>query len=256
MDKVAIVTGGASGIGATICGLFAKEGANVVVADLDKTKTNEVLAKLPDRGGLGIEIDVTRESDVQAMVRAVLARFGTVDVLVNCVGIAEYAACEEITSERWLRMIHVNLTGVFFCCRDVGREMIRRKQGKIINFGSTAGLAGTPYMSHYAAAKHGIVGLTKSLASEWGKYNIQVNCICPGATMTPMLLGATTEEYRRDRTKRIPLNRLATPDDQANVALFLASAESDYVTGTTLCVDGGVFAMASSTSEAALLGAK
>jgi len=257
-DKVAIVAGGASGMGETICSLFAREGAAVVVADLDKTKTDFVLAKLKanDHVGLGIEIDVTKEEDVKSMVRTVLTRFGRVDLLVNSVGIAEYMPSEEITSERWLRMINVNLTGVFYCCRDVGREMIKRQQGKIINFGSTAGLAGAPYMSHYAAAKHGIVGLTKSLATEWGKYNIQVNCICPGATLTPMLLGATTAEYRTDRAKRIPLKRLATTEDQANVALFLASAESDYVTGATLCVDGGVYAMASSTSEAALLGAK
>ncbi len=151
-------------------------------------------------------------------------------------------------------MIDINLTGMFYCCREVGKEMIKRRQGKIINISSSAGLAGVPYMSHYVASKHGVVGLTKALAVEWGKYNVNVNCICPGATMTPMLLNATTPKYREERIQRIPLHRLAEPDDQAKAALFLASPESDYLTGIVVCTDGGLSALAPSTSESALKG--
>jgi NAD(P)-dependent dehydrogenase (short-subunit alcohol dehydrogenase family) len=258
-DKVAIVTGGASGMGEAIAMLFAREGAVVVVADIEKAKADLLIEDIrvsSGRRALALATNVAEELEVKAMVQTVLDEFGTIDLLINCVGVAEYVPAEEITSQQWLRIMSVDLNGVFYCCRDVGREMIKRKRGKIVNFASTAGLAGTPYMCHYAAAKHGVVGLTKSLAVEWGKHNIHVNCICPGATLTPMLLGATTEQYRLDRARRIPLNRLARPEDQANVALFLASTESDHVSGAVICVDGGMYAMASSTSDAALRGEK
>ena len=252
-NNVAVITGGASGMGKAISLLFAKEGATVAVADIDGAKAASVAQTILETGGaaVAIPVDVTKEQEVRALVSVGLSRFNRIDILVNCAGIAEYIPAEEISSDQWQRMLNVDLSGIFYCCREVGREMIKRKRGKIINFSSTAGLAGIPSMAHYCAAKHGVVGLTKALAVEWGKYNVNVNCICPGATLTPLLLGATTESHRNERARKVPLQRLATPEDQAQVALFLASSESDYVSGGVLCVDGGIFALAASTSESA-----
>jgi 3-oxoacyl-[acyl-carrier protein] reductase len=248
--------GGASGMGETIGLTFAREGANVVIGDLDLKKANAVADKVRSTGceALAIKVDITDEKQVAGLVKRAVERFGTIEILVNCVGIAEYAPAEEITSDKWIRMMNVNLNGMFYCCREIGREMIKRKRGKIINISSTAGLAGVPYMAHYVASKYGVVGLTKALAVEWGKHNVNVNCICPGATLTPMILSATTPKYRAERIERIPLGRLAQPEDQATAALFLASSESDYITGAVLCVDGGIFALAPSTSASALRG--
>ena len=196
--RTAIVTGGASGMGEAISALFALEGASVVVADADTKRSNSVVDMISAEGGkaLAVTVDVADEHQVIKMVEAARANFMAIDILVNCAAVAEFLPAEEITSERWRRMIDIDMGGVFYCCREAGKEMIKRKYGKIINFGSTAGLTGIPYMSHYTAAKHGVVGLTKALATEWGKYNVNVNCICPGATLTPMLLSATTPAYR------------------------------------------------------------
>ena len=128
---------------------------------------------------------------------------------------------------------------MIFACQEAGRYMIPKRSGKIVNFGSTAAIAGVPYMVHYTAAKHGVAGLTRSLAVEWGKYNINVNCICPGATETPMLLTTLSEEARQQRVKRIPLQRFGRTSDQANTALFLASDDAAFLTGNVVEVDGG-----------------
>ncbi len=255
-DKIAIVTGGAGGMGACIARLFAQEGGAIVVADIDGKAADDVASQIGQAGGrsLAVELDVADEGQVQRLVETVSREFERIDILVNCVGTAEFALTEEITLQQWQRMLDVNLTGVFLCCREVGKALIAQKSGKIVNFASTGGLSGVPYMAHYTAAKHGIVGLTKALAVEWGKYEVHVNCICPGATATPMLLDNTTEEYRAERSRRVPLERLAKPEEQARVALFLASPESDYVNGAVLCVDGGMYAMSPATSAEALAG--
>jgi 3-oxoacyl-[acyl-carrier protein] reductase len=254
--RVAVVTGGGSGMGEAISLLFAREGASVIVADASADSSSRVVTRILTEGGkaLAVTVDVGDELQVIRMVETVLSTFAVIDILINCAAIGEFACVEEITSEKWRRMIDIDLGGVFYCCREVGKAMIKRKYGKIVNFGSTAGLAGVPYMAHYTAAKHGVVGLTRALATEWGKYNINVNCICPGATLTPMLLTATTPEYRNERADRIPLNRLATPEEQAEVALFLASSASDYVTGNVMSTDGGILALAASTTNSALKG--
>jgi NAD(P)-dependent dehydrogenase (short-subunit alcohol dehydrogenase family) len=243
-------------MGQTIAPLFASEGARVAVADLDPQAASALAEAIRSKGGqsLAVPVDVVDEQQVAALMNAVSAEWGKLDILVNCAAITEFLPAEQITGAQFRRMIAVDLGGVFYCCQQAGKRMIRQNGGKIVNFGSTAGLAGVPYMAHYTAAKHGVVGLTRALAAEWGKYNINVNCICPGATMTPMLLGSTTEAYRAERIGRTPLNRLATPDDQARVALFLASSDADYVTGNIVCTDGGIYALAASTSEGALRG--
>ena len=255
-DKVVVVTGGASGMGETICPLLAEAGATVIIADRNNVAAQAVAARILEAGGKvdARELDVSQSGQVAEFFSRVVEKWGTIDALVNCAAVTEFLPVEEITESQWRRMIDVDLGGTFYCCREAGKEMIRRKRGKIVNFSSTAGLAGVPYMAHYTAAKHGVVGLTKALAAEWGKYNINVNCICPGATETSMLLESTTEQYRAERAGRTPLNRLAKPLDQAKVVLFLVSEASDYLTGNAICTDGGIYAMAASTSASALHG--
>ena len=255
-NKIAIISGGASGMGASIAQLFAQEGARVVIGDIDDGKANDVALKVGMAGGhaQALALDVVDENQVIRLADAVLQEFHRIDILVNCVGIAEFGPTAEVSLQQWRRILDVNLTGVFLCCREVGKAMINQRFGKIVNFASTAGISGVPQMAHYTASKHGVAGLTRALAVEWGKYNIHVNCICPGATATPMLLESTTEDYRADRSKRVPLQRLGQPEEQARAALFLASSESDYVNGSLLCVDGGVGALSPATSTEALTG--
>ena len=255
-NKVAIIVGGASGMGASIATLFAREGAKVIVADIDKEKMEDTAKSVKDSGGsiLTIAVDVVDQDQIRDMAETVIKEFDKIDILVNAVGTFEFSPAEDLSVEQWRRLFDINLTGVFVCCREVGKVMIRQKSGKIVNFASTAGLCAVPYSVHYTAAKHGVVGLTKALGVEWAKYNINVNCICPGATATAMLLESTSEEFRASRSKRIPLQRFGKPQEQAGVALFLASSDSDYVTGSVITVDGGVYAMASGTSEGALIG--
>src|SRR6266849_138143 len=252
-DRVAIVTGSGSGMGEAVARLFSDEGARVLVADLNGRAANSVASQI-GANAHPVQVDITNESQVVAMVGEAVGAFGRVDILVNCAGMADFRKTEDTTLEMWQKVVDVNLTGTFLCCREAGRRMIEGGGGAIVNIASTSGISGTPYMAAYSAAKHGVVGLTRELATEWGKHNIRVNCICPGATETSMLLGTTTETYRAQRRKRVPLGKLGQPSEQAQAMLFLASPESSYVNGAVLCVDGGVYAMSPATSEAALAG--
>lgn len=252
-DRVAIVTGSGSGMGEAVARLFAEEGARVLVADLNGGAARSVASGIGDSARY-VEVDITQEGQVVAMVERAVDAFERVDILVNCAGMADFRKTEDTTLEAWHKVVDVNLTGTFLCCREAGRRMIAGGGGAIVNIASTSGISGTPYMAAYSAAKHGVVGLSRELAVEWGKHNVRVNCICPGATETAMLLGTTTEAYRAERRRRVPLGRLGKPQEQAQVALFLASPDSAYVNGAVVCVDGGVFALSPATSEAALAG--
>jgi NAD(P)-dependent dehydrogenase (short-subunit alcohol dehydrogenase family) len=249
-DQVAVITGGASGMGEAISYLFGREGGQIIVCDINDDNARRVARKITDEGGraANLHLDVTHEDEVRKVFAQVAVEYGRIDILVNCVGLAHFGPTVELTLEQWVKIINVNLTGPFLCCREAGKVMIEQRSGKIVNFGSTGGLSGVPYMAHYTAAKHGVVGLTKALAVEWGKYNVHVNCICPGATQTAMLMSTTDEAYRKERSRRVPLQRLGLPEEQASVALFLSSSESDYINGAYICVDGGAYAMSPVTS--------
>jgi NAD(P)-dependent dehydrogenase (short-subunit alcohol dehydrogenase family) len=244
-DKVTIVTGGGSGIGEAICEKFAHEGAKIVVADISAEGANTVARKVTTIGQntLPYTVDVTDYDQVAKLVQATTDEFGTIDILVNSAGYGEFIPTEELTLDKWRRMIDVNLNGSYYCCIATAKEMIKRNCGKIINVSSMAGIAGVPGMAHYVASKHGVVGLTRALAIDLAKYHINVNCLCPGTTLTPLNLRIMTPEYMASRAKRVPLGRLAQPEDQANAALFLASPESDYVTGLIMYVDGGMYSL-------------
>ena len=245
-------------MGAATAQVFAAEGATVVVADLNESSAQEVVRTIQSTGPAqsvrARRVDVTDESSVEDLAQYVRDECGPADILVNTFGLAVFTPMTELSCDQWRQMIDVNLFGTFLTCRAFGRQMIERGQGKIVNFGSTASLSGVPGMVHYTAAKHGVLGLTRALAVEWGKHNVHVNCICPGATTTAMMLGCTDEKWRSERQQRIPLNRLGSPEEQARVALFLASEDSGYVTGTAITTDGGVYAMAAATSDDALAG--
>ena len=255
--KVAIVTGGGQGIGRTIALAFAREGADVAIYDANLESAKEVATEIRSlmRQALSIKCDVSNKDEVIQATKEVLNNFKKIDILVNNAGLGpsssahEPAQAEEMTEATWDRTINVNLKGQFLCSQVIGREMIKQRHGKIINIASLAGHAAKPYIAAYAASKGGVLQLTKALAVEWAKYNINVNAVSPG-----MVLDTSTNKKasRKDpnlvmsRVMRIPLRRQILPEDIASAVLFLSSMESDNITGQTIIVDGGSLALSSS----------
>jgi NAD(P)-dependent dehydrogenase (short-subunit alcohol dehydrogenase family) len=242
--KVALVTGGSSGIGAAAARLLADQGASVAIAGTSAERLESVRAEIA-RGGrptLALRGDVASENDVERMTTATLKEFGHIDILVNSAGVVGFRPAEDYPREEWDRIMAVDCTGVFLSCRAVGRAMIKRGAGgRIINVSSTAGLAAVPQCIAYTAAKHAVIGITRALSVEWAPYGITVNCVCPGLTDTPQSFGsrARAPEVFAERVRRIPLGRPATALEQAAPIVFLASPQADYITGVVLPVDGG-----------------
>ena len=244
--KKAIITGGGGGIGSVIASGFAEMGADVALFDRDIANAEKVSADLKKGFQIKVkayEVDVCNPKDVERAVDSFLADFDCIDVLVNCHGIAQWMASEEMPEEDWRRMMDVNLNGVFFMCQAVGRRMIKQGRGRIVNIASMSGsIVNTPQpQAHYNASKAGVIMLTKSLAAEWAKHNIQVNCVSPGYTSTTMVTQFLKDkpQYELDWKARTPMGRLATPSDIVGPVVFLASEASGYVTGHDLVVDGG-----------------
>jgi len=243
-DRVALITGISSGIGCATAMLFAHEGAKVVGADIDQRKGLEVVEAIKNAGGEAIVIkaDVSEIDDAKRMVTEALHLYSRIDILFNNAGIELVKTLKETTEKEWDKIIKVNLRSVFLCCKYVIPEMIRRGGGIIINNASVAGLVGS-FSSAYSASKGGIISLTKALALELASYNIRVNCICPGAIETPMLQRVFEKQggarARENRIKSYPMGRFGKPEEVAQVALFLASEQSSFMTGTFIVVDGG-----------------
>jgi NAD(P)-dependent dehydrogenase (short-subunit alcohol dehydrogenase family) len=239
VGKVALVTGGASGIGRATAVHLAAEGAAVVVAD-----------RQPLTGLAGVDsstVDVTEEDAVEALVATIVARHGRLDVAVNAAGVpSTYAKTSECPTDVWHSTLAVNLTGVFFCLRAELRAMTAQDPpgGAVVNVSSAAGLMGTPGMPAYVASKHGVVGLTKTAALEVVRRGIRVNAVCPGAVRTPMLAGfvGNDEETLAGLGRAQPIGRLADPDEIAAAIVWLCSDAASYVTGAAVPVDGGVLA--------------
>lgn len=257
-NKVAVVTGGGSGLGEASSRLFARHGAAVVVADRDLEAANRVAQAIRDDGGraIGVGVDVTDEAQVSAMAEAAL-EFGPVDVLYANAGIPGSGRAGDLTVADWQRVIDVNLTGVWLSARAVLPHMVEHGRGSIINQSSVGGLIGVGGLASYAAAKAGVIGLTRQMAIDYGPHNIRVNAICPGTVPTPLVRKTYSEgggfaasvdeplDYDAMITKaqsRFPLGRLGTPDEIAYMALYLASDESAWTTGTAIAVDGGMSA--------------
>jgi NAD(P)-dependent dehydrogenase (short-subunit alcohol dehydrogenase family) len=242
--RVAIVTGAARGIGKEIASAFAGAGARVVIADIAYEAAGAVAKTLQDRGfdALALGVDVSCEDDVKSMAKDTLSNFGTIDVLVNNAARGGGPASVELLSlEDWNSVIMVNLTSVFLCCREVGKIMIEKKQGSIINMSSVEAMVARAYKDEaaYGVTKAGILELTRELAKSWAKFNIRVNALAPGYTNTDFAnLGADPTKLGMIK-ERSPMKRPAEPTELCGPAIFLASNASSYVTGHTLVVDGG-----------------
>ena len=244
-EEVAVVTGAGRGIGRRVALVLAEEGFRVAANDLNAP--DATVAELHDAGAGAIALpgDVSDEAAVRAMVGAVMDEFGRVDVLVNNAGISTIVPAEETTLADWSRTLAVNLTGPFLTCREFGRAMLEAGSGSIVNVSSVAGLLGVGDRAAYNASKHGLVGLTRTLAAEWGGRGVRANAVCPGWVKTEMddedqAGGGYTDS---DIVGRVPMARFATPEDVARAVAFLADpAWSGFVNGHTLSVDGGWFA--------------
>ena len=239
--KIAIVTGGARGIGGGIAAAFAAEGADVVIADvLGEDVAAPVLASIEQAGRrhLLVRTDVSDEQQVRAMVGTALAEFGRVDILVNDAGIVDQKPFTELEVSDWDRVLSVNLRGVFLCTRFVLPGMLERKSGKVINIASQLGQIGGVEMVHYSASKAGVIGLTKALAREVSAHGIHVNAIAPGPIMTDMM-AEETPGWAARKLAELPMARFGEPHEVAPTAVFLASDDSSYYVGQTLCPNGG-----------------
>jgi NAD(P)-dependent dehydrogenase (short-subunit alcohol dehydrogenase family) len=244
--KVAVVTGGASGIGRGISHRMAEIGAFVALLDIDDVKGRESAAEVEAHGGEAIFLncDVRSAAECRRAVESVIAQRGKIDILSNCAGIAIRKDIVDLTEDEWDLALDVTLKGIYLLSREVVPHMIRNGRGSIINIGSGWSLKGGPRAASYCAAKGGVVNLTRAMAIDHGKHNIRVNCVCPGDVETPMLrsecaqMGEDLPAFTREAANR-PLGRVGTPDDVANAVLFLASPMANWITGAALVVDGG-----------------
>jgi NAD(P)-dependent dehydrogenase (short-subunit alcohol dehydrogenase family) len=244
-DKVVLVTGGGSGIGQTVAMRFAAEGAKVVVAGRTQMTGDETVAKITEAGGTAIFIaaDVSKEVEVETLIDAIVERFGELHIAFNNAG-AHLAGplLHETSGDDYRRVIGVDLDGVFFCLKHEIRHFLKRGGGVVVNCASMAGFVAIKGNSAYVAAKHGVVGLTKAAALDYATQGIRVNCVCPGATLTPMMKSFIEEAGADAEAKLIglhPIGRAASTDEVANVVLWLSSDESIYLVGHSVPVDGG-----------------
>jgi len=241
-NKVALITGAASGIGRASALLFAQEGAKVMAVDIDLRGGMETVEMIKSMGGEAIFIlaDVSKASDMEKAIKSCVERYDKLDILFNNAGVAQDCSIVDMSEDEWDRVINVNLKGVFLGSKYAIPQMIKQGGGVIINTASTLGLAAEPNCAAYCASKGGVIALTKALAVECAPFNIRVNCICPGPIATPMIL---KEPQQQIDVSYVPLKRLGKPEEIAHAALFLASSESTYVTGAALIVDGGTTAI-------------
>lgn len=239
-DKVAIITGGANGIGEGVAIKFAQEGAKVVIGDLKEDEVKKTEQKIKDMGGtvLGAVCNVADKASVDAMVQKAVETFGTVDILVNNAGITRDAIFHKMTEQQWDQVFDVNLKGVFYCCQAVVPILRDKGYGRIVNVSSVSRF-GNPGQANYAASKAGLVGFTRTMAKELGPKGITMNAIAPGSIETAMFL-AVPEKIREVSAKANAVKRPGSIEEVANVILFFASDDSSYVTGQCLQVDGGV----------------
>jgi len=253
-DRVALVTGGAQGLGQAICWRLAQEGCHVVVADLNEEKAIETAAAIKDRRSMAIKVDVSDEAMVSAMVDRTVQEFGRLDILVANAGILIAEDISEFPAEKWLAVIKVNLYGYFLCAKHAARVMKEQKKGVILEINSKSGKKGSFKNSAYAASKFGGIGLTQSIALDLADYNVRVNAICPGNLLDSPLWNEgpnslfkqyarkwdiTQEEVRQKYIDQVPMKRGTSYEDVCNVVVFLASDQSSYMTGQAINVTGG-----------------
>jgi 2-hydroxycyclohexanecarboxyl-CoA dehydrogenase len=249
-DKVAIITGAGRGMGRSDALLFAKEGAKVVVDDINFENASAVAKEITDAGGeaFAYKGDVTKPEEVEKMVEDTIKRYGKIDILVSNAGWDELRPFLNTDINFWNKILDLNLKGYMNCIKAVLTHMVKQNYGKIVTIGSDAGRLGNPMEAPYSAAKGGVIAFTKSIAREFGRYNITANCICPGITETPLAQEMISAIPEKDRALKMmetvkastPLRRLAKPEDIAYAVLFFSSDESNFITGQTLSVSGGL----------------
>jgi 3-oxoacyl-[acyl-carrier protein] reductase len=240
--KVALVTGGAQGIGKAVAFLLARNGADIIVSDINLEKAEETAKELQALGQrtMAMKVDVANLDQVEKMVGAILEKFGQIDILVNNAGITRDKLILRMTEEDWDAVLNINLKGTFNCTKAVVRHMSKQRSGKIVNIASVVGEMGNAGQANYAASKAGVIGFTKTIAREFAQRGINVNAIAPGYVETPMT-DSLPEKVKEDLKRLIPMERLGKPDDVAEAVLFLVSDASSYITGQVLNVNGGIY---------------
>jgi 3-oxoacyl-[acyl-carrier protein] reductase len=238
-EKVALITGGGSGIGAAVAMRFAAEGARVAIGDIILQGADEVVEEIKKRGGKAVcyPVDVRKKDEVNRMVDQVVQEFDRLDILINNAGVTKDNLAARMSEEEWDFVMDVNLKGTFFCSQAAYRPMRKQRYGKIVNTASVV-VRGNMGQVNYVSSKSGIIGLTRTLALEYARSNITVNCIAPGFIDTPMS-AAMSEKVKELALEKIPLKRMGIPEEVANLHLFLASDEAHYITGQVIFIDGG-----------------
>ncbi len=250
--KIALVTGSARGIGKAIALRFAQEGAQVALNDIDDENLKEAAREIQKVGkekAIYKKADVSKSKEVEELTQYVVEKLGIIDILVNNAAISRIISFPDTSEKLWDRIMQVNLKGAFLCCKAVIPGMIKKGRGKIINMSSQSGKRGSTWHAAYCVSKFGIIGLTQSLALELAPHKINVNAVCPGVVFTPLWeeqaanharrRGIDEKQVKEDLVKKIPLGRLGTPEEVANLVLFLASSRSDYMTGQAINLSGG-----------------
>ena len=241
-DRVALVTGGAQGIGKAVALLLARNGADVVISDINLEKAEETAKEIETIGrkASAIKVDVANLDQVESMVETILQQFGHVDILINNAGITRDKLILRMTEEEWDAVLNINLKGTFNCTKAVVRHMSKQRRGKIVSIASVVGEMGNAGQANYAASKAGVIGFTKTIAREFAQRGINVNAIAPGYIETPMT-EALPEKAKEELKRMIPMERLGKPEDVAEAVLFLVSEASSYITGQVLNVNGGIY---------------
>jgi 3-oxoacyl-[acyl-carrier protein] reductase len=241
-DKVALVTGAAQGIGKAVALLLARNGADLIVSDINLEKAEETAKEIQaiGRRAVAIKVDVASLGDVEQMVEAVLEHFGHIDILINNAGITRDRLILRMTEEDWDAVLNINLKGTFHCTKVVIRHMSKQRNGRIVNIASVVGEMGNAGQANYSASKAGVIGFTKTIAREFAQRGINVNAIAPGYIETPMT-EALPEKAKEELKRIIPMERLGRPEDVAEAVLFLVSEASSYITGQVLNVNGGIY---------------
>lgn len=240
-NKVAIITGGADGIGKAGAIRFAHEGAMVIIWDMNEEKGKETVSLIETQGGKALFVKVNTASfqEVEAATQKAVEKFGKIDILINNAGITRDATLKKMTPEQWQQVIDVNLTGVFNCAKCVSSVMVDKGYGRIINTSSVVALYGNFGQTNYVATKAGVIGMTKTMARELGRKGVTVNAVAPGFIATEMVK-KMPEDVLKAMEAKVPVGRLGLPEEIASAYLFLASEEAAYINGTTLSVDGGI----------------
>jgi len=240
--KVALVTGAAQGIGKAVALLLARNGADIVVSDINLEKAEETAKEIQavGRKAIAIKVDVASLGDVERMVQAVIEHFGHIDILINNAGITRDKLILRMAEEDWDAVLNINLKGTFNCTKVVVRHMSKQRSGKIVSIASVVGEMGNAGQANYSASKAGVIGFTKTIAREFAQRGINVNAIAPGYIETPMT-EALPEKAKEELRRLIPMERLGRPEDVAEAVLFLVSEASGYITGQVLNVNGGIY---------------